>query len=166
MIELSEQSTLLGDVRIAMRGAGLAGLAFLDGWSRVERHLSRWFPGEGACAADRPHDVARRLDAYLLGEVDALDGIPLDAWGTEFQRRIWTAIQGVPAGQVLTYTELAQAAGAPNAVRAAGTACGANPIWLVIPCHRILRADGDLGDYGGGPERKEWLLAHERQHAR
>jgi methylated-DNA-[protein]-cysteine S-methyltransferase len=166
MIELSQQRTPVGEVRIATRGETLVGLAFLDGWPRIERHLSRRFPNDEVHAADGAHEVARHLDAYMAGKVDALDGIHLDTGGTDFQRCVWTAIRGVPAGEVLAYAELALAAGAPNAVRAAGTACGANPIWLVVPCHRIVRADGDLGDYGGGIERKEWLLAHERRHAR
>ncbi len=162
MIELSHKQTPIGEVRIAIRDEQLVGLAFLDGWPRIERHLSRWFPNEEILAASRQTEVARRIDAYMVGELDALDGIRPDTGGTDFQRRVWTAIRDVPAGQVLAYAKLALAAGAPNAVRAAGTASGANPIGLVIPCHRIVRADGDLGNYGGGIERKEWLLAHER----
>jgi len=162
MIELSHKQTPVGEVRIAIRDEQLVGLAFLDGWPRIERHLSRWFPNEEILAASRQTEVARRIDAYMVGELDGLDGIRPDTGGTDFQRRVWTAIRDVPAGQVLAYAKLALAVGAPNAVRAAGTACGANPIGLVIPCHRIVRADGDLGNYGGGIERKEWLLAHER----
>src|SRR5207253_9364936 len=112
------------------------------------------------------HDQAeRQLEAYLAGELDALQGVPLDIRGTSFQRRVWAAIQAVPAGRTHPYAELARAAESPSAVRAAGTACGANPIGLVIPCHRIVRADGELGNYGSGIERKRWLLAHERRYA-
>jgi len=166
MIELSEKRTPVGDLRIAIRGEKLVGLAFLDGWRRIERHLSRWFTNEEIRAASGQTEAVRRLDAYMIGELAALDDIRLDTAGTSFQRRVWTAIQDVPPGQVLSYAELAFAAGVGNAVRAAGTACGANAIGLVIPCHRIVRADGDLGNYGGGIERKEWLLAHERRYSR
>jgi O-6-methylguanine DNA methyltransferase len=165
MIELSEKGTPVGEVRIATSGEKLLGMCFLDGWPRIKRHLSRWFPDEELRTASSPDDVTRRLDAYFAGELDALAGISLATAGTGFQRRVWAAIKDVPAGQTLTYAELALAADVPNAVRAAGTACGANPVGLVIPCHRIVRADGDLGNYGGGTERKEWLLAHERRHA-
>ncbi|MGH2873309.1 MAG: methylated-DNA--[protein]-cysteine S-methyltransferase [Solirubrobacteraceae bacterium] len=149
-------------MRIATHGNDLVGLALDEGWSRVERHLRRWFREEQIRAADAPREAVRRLDAYLTGDLDALNGIAVDPRGTGFQRSVWTAVQDVPAGQVLSYTDLARGAGAANATRAVGTACGANPIWLVIPCHRIVRADGSLGDYGDNPERKQWLLAHER----
>lgn len=166
MIELREVLTPAGEVRIATRGEKLMGLAFLDGWPMVERHLARWFSDDEVRLLHGPNEVARHLDAYMAGELDALAGIPLEIGGTRFQRRIWRAIRAVPAGETETYAELALAAEAPNAVRAAGSACGANPASLVIPCHRIVRADGDLGNYGGGIERKQWLLGHERRHAR
>lgn len=165
MIELSGKRTPIGDVRIATSGEKLVGMAFLDGWPRIERHLSRWFPDEVRAGSGQT-EIAHRLDAYMVGELAALDGIRLDTAGTDFQRRVWSAIQDVPPGQALSYADLALAAGAPSAARAAGTACGANAIGVVIPCHRIVRADGGLGNYGGGIERKEWLLAHERRHSR
>jgi methylated-DNA-[protein]-cysteine S-methyltransferase len=166
MIQVSEQTTPVGEVRIAVKGDTLVGLGFLDGWSRTERHLLRQFRDEGLREMKGQTEVGSRLDAYMKGQLGALAGIAVDTGGTSFQRRVWSAIRDVPAGQTRAYAELAVAAGAPSAVRAAGTACGANPIGLVIPCHRIVRADGDLGSYGGGVERKEWLLAHERRHSR
>jgi methylated-DNA-[protein]-cysteine S-methyltransferase len=166
MIEVSEQTTPVGEVRIAIKGDTLVGLGFLDGWSRIETHLLRQFRDEELREAKGKTEVGNRLDAYMKGRLDALIGIAVDTGGTSFQRRCWSAISDVPAGQTRSYAELADAAGARSAVRAAGTACGANPIGLVIPCHRIVRADGDPGNYGGGVERKEWLLAHERRHSR
>lgn len=144
----------------------MVGLAFVDGWPRVARHLLRRFGDEGLRRVKPPTEVGRRLDSYMAGALDALAEVRVDAGGTGFQRRVWCAICDVPPGQTLSYAELAMAAGVPNAIRAAGTACGANAIGLVIPCHRIVRADGDPGAYGGGLERKQWLLAHERRHAR
>jgi methylated-DNA-[protein]-cysteine S-methyltransferase len=165
MIELSGQTTPVGEVRIAIRGDTLVGLGFLDGWSRIETHLLRQFRDEELREMTGQTELGSRVDAYMRGQLDALAGIAVDTGGTSFERRCWSAISGVPAGQTRSYAELAVAAGTPSAVRAAGTACGANPIALVIPCHRIVRADGDPGNYGGGVERKEWLLTHERRHA-
>jgi methylated-DNA-[protein]-cysteine S-methyltransferase len=165
VIELSERKSPVGGVNLATKDDRLVGLAFLEGWPRVERHLSRWFPDDEVHRSSGPRDVLRRLDAYLGGDLTALDGIPFQAAGTDFQRRVWSAIRDVPAGSVVTYAELARTAGGPRAVRAVGTACGANPMLLAIPCHRIVRADGDVGDYAGGPERKRWLLAHERRRS-
>jgi methylated-DNA-[protein]-cysteine S-methyltransferase len=165
-IELSEHATPLGEIRIAVRAGQLVALAFIEGWDRVQAHLSRRFSTTEWRQGIPPHELTSRIDAYMAGEVDAIGSIPVDTGGTPFQRRAWTAIRNIAAGSVLTYSELAHAANAANAARAAGTACGANPIWLVIPCHRIVRRNGDLGGYGGGLERKRWLLEHERKHAR
>jgi O-6-methylguanine DNA methyltransferase len=165
VIALFTHPTPAGDLRIASRERKVVGLSFLDSWERIERHLLRRFPGEEQRDGNGHNQAEHRLEAYLAGELDALQGVPLDIRGTSFQRRVWAAIQAVPAGQTLPYAELARAAESQSAVRAAGTACGANPIGLVIPCHRIVRADGDLGNYGSGIERKEWLLAHERWYA-
>jgi 6-O-methylguanine DNA methyltransferase-like protein len=103
MIELCEQLTPVGEVRIAAKGEKLVGLAFLDGWPRIERHLARWFPDEQVRPLNRPNEVARRLDAYMAGELNALAGIPLETAGTSFQRRprrLWRRdrTQGVAAG--------------------------------------------------------------------
>ena len=168
MIQLSDQTTPVGDIRIAIRGEELVGLVFMEAWPLLARHLARWFGDEEVREGYGPREMAMagRLEAYLAGELDALRGIPLETVGTDFQRRVWAAVQHVPAGEALTYTELAMTVEAPNAVRAVGTACGANPIELVIPCHRVVRSDGAIGDYPGGRQRKEWLLDHERRHAR
>jgi methylated-DNA-[protein]-cysteine S-methyltransferase len=166
MISLSTHPTPAGELRVASRGGKVVGLGFLDSWERIERHLFRRFGGEERHDGDGHNEVEHRLEAYLAGELTALEGVPLDAGGTSFQQAVWAAIESVRGGQTLPYAQLARAAGSPRAVRAAGTACGANPIGLVIPCHRIVRADGDLGNYGGGIQRKQWLLAHERRYAR
>jgi AraC family transcriptional regulator of adaptative response/methylated-DNA-[protein]-cysteine methyltransferase len=86
----------------------------------------------------------------------------LDPQGTEFQRRVWQALRNIPAGQTRSYAQLAQAIEQPGAVRAVGTACGANPIAVLIPCHRVVREDGGLGGYRWGIERKQRLLDRER----
>lgn len=166
VIELSTHPTPVGELRIANRKGKVVGLSFVDSWERVRRHLLTRFSGEEQHDGDHNNEAGRKLEMYLAGELDALKQVRLDTCGTSFQQRVWAALQTVPPGETLSYAELARAAGSPSAVRATGTACGSNPIGLVIPCHRIVRANGDLGKYGGGIERKEWLLAHERRHAR
>lgn len=104
------------------------------------------------------------LAAYFSGELEALRA-PLTAPGTAFQERAWATLREIPPGSTLTYEELAERAGRPGAQRAAGTANGANRIAIVIPCHRVIRKSGEVGGYGGGSWRKEWLLAHERAAA-
>jgi methylated-DNA-[protein]-cysteine S-methyltransferase len=106
-------------------------------------------------------EVLERLRRYFDGDIAALDEIAVDPVGTPFQRRVWTALRDVRAGTTTSYSELARRIGTPNAVRAVGAANGANPIPIVIPCHRVIGADGRLVGYGGGLDRKRWLLAHE-----
>lgn len=105
--------------------------------------------------------ITDRLRAYFGGEVDALDAIRVEAGGTPFQQQVWKRLRRVRAGATISYGELAQAIGRPRAVRAVGMANARNPIPVVIPCHRVIAADGTLHGYGGGLERKQWLLDHE-----
>jgi len=107
-------------------------------------------------------EAQRRLEAYLAGDLDALDAITVDPGGTEFQAKVWAALRRIPPGRTISYTELAATVGSPAAVRAVGTANGQNPVPVVIPCHRVVRSDGTLGGYGGGLDRKRWLLDHEK----
>ena len=104
---------------------------------------------------------AGRLRAYFGGELTALDGIPAAPAGTEFQQRVWRELRSVQPGETLSYRELAARAGSPKASRAVGAAVGRNPVALVIPCHRIVGADGGLTGYAYGLDRKRSLLVHE-----
>jgi methylated-DNA-[protein]-cysteine S-methyltransferase len=111
--------------------------------------------------ADAPFTAAReQLDAYFNGELEHFD-LPLAPEGTEFQLRVWNELQRIPYGETISYRELAERIGDPRAVRAVGLANGRNPLAIVIPCHRVIGADGSLVGYGGGLERKRWLLDHE-----
>ena len=105
-----------------------------------------------------------RMVAEVVGLVEApgqrLD-LPLDIRGTAFQQRVWAALQAIPPGKTATYTEIARAIGQPKAVRAVAQACGANPLAIAIPCHRVVRADGDLSGYRWGVERKRKLIDRE-----
>ena len=105
-------------------------------------------------------DAIAQLQAYFAGECTAFD-LPLAPRGTPFQQRVWQALGEIPYGQTVSYAEIARRIGQPNAVRAVGRANGSNPISIVVPCHRVIGSSGSLTGYGGGLDRKRWLLAHE-----
>jgi len=112
-----------------------------------------------------PSQPRLALEAYFEGQVAAIESIRTLARGTEFQLLVWSALREIPAGSTLSYGALAVKIGRPAAVRAVGAANGANPIPVVVPCHRVIGADSSLTGFGGGLERKRWLLTHERTHA-
>lgn len=108
-----------------------------------------------------PKVIKRALAAYFAGDLTALDHIAVATGGTFFQRAVWEALRRIPPGTTLSYGALAKKIGRPKAVRAVGLANGANPIAIVVPCHRVIGADTSLTGYGGGMDRKRWLLNHE-----
>ena len=103
----------------------------------------------------------RAVEAYFEGDLAAIDRLPVKTGGTAFQRQVWAALRSIPIGETTTYGRLAAGIGRPKAVRAVGAANGANPIGVIVPCHRVIGATGSLTGYGGGIERKQWLLQHE-----
>jgi methylated-DNA-[protein]-cysteine S-methyltransferase len=105
------------------------------------------------------------LDAYFSGKITALSTIKTALKGTEFQQRVWAALQEIPAGTTCSYATIATKLGAPKAVRAVGMANSLNPIAIIVPCHRVIAASGSLSGYAGGIERKRWLIAHEAAHS-
>jgi len=110
---------------------------------------------------DPNHPYAQLVRAYYTGDRSALDAIPREQPGSDFQQRVWAAISDVPYGATISYKELATAADNPAAIRAAGTICGLNRLILLVPCHRVLKSDGSIGSYLYGPEIKAALLRHE-----
>ena len=126
-----------------------------------QRHTS---PPPDAAVSDDAwfKDVAAQLDAYFAGELSSFD-LEMNLLGTPFQRNVWTQLCEIPYGETISYGELAQRVGNPNASRAVGLANGRNPIAIIVPCHRVIGANGSLTGYGGGLERKTWLLEHEVQ---
>jgi methylated-DNA-[protein]-cysteine S-methyltransferase len=112
--------------------------------------------------AQNPHGLTDAIARYFAGELKAIDALRVQAGGTPFQREVWQALRTIPCGTTVSYGELAQKIGRPSAVRAVGLANGSNPIPIVVPCHRVIGANGSLTGYGGGLERKRWLLEHER----
>jgi len=101
------------------------------------------------------------VDDYFAGKPASFEALPLDLQGSPFQLRVWQELQKIPRGETVSYQELAKHIGRPRAARAVGQACGANPIPILIPCHRVIAANGSLGGYSSGLERKRWLLKHE-----
>ena len=112
-----------------------------------------------------PGGLTAALSAYFNGALERIDHLPVAAAGTPFQRKVWKALRAIPCGTTLSYSELARRIGRPASVRAVGHANGANPVGVVVPCHRLVGRDGSLTGYGGGISRKRWLLAHEASAA-
>ena len=152
----------IGPILLATDADGvLRGLVFVDGEEDLHRLLRLQYGGIDLEHGDSPAAVRADLAAYFAGDLAALGRIPWETGGTAFQRSVWTALTGIPAGTTMTYGALAAGIGAPRAVRAVGHANGANPISVVVPCHRLIGANGTLTGYGGGLHRKKWLLEHE-----
>lgn len=154
--------TPAGDVRLAVAVEDgrerVVVAAFEDVFESVAAKVRLRYPDpwtEGDTAA------GEALRNYVDGDLHALDHLEVEAVGTPFQQRVWAALRDIPTGATWSYRDLASAVGQPGAVRAVGSANGANPVCVVVPCHRVVRSDGSLGGYGGGIERKAWLLAHE-----
>jgi O-6-methylguanine DNA methyltransferase len=159
---VGRRSTPAGAVKYAVRQDGaVVALGFEEHWETLVRWLVRRF-GDVTFVPGRFTEILEAaLDAYLAGDVTALDRVPVDTGGTELQRRVWAALRAIPAGQTRSYGDIARQVGAPRAFRAVGAANGANPVSIVVPCHRVVASDGTLHGYGGGLPRKEWLLRHE-----
>ncbi len=144
----------------------LRALDFADHDARMRRLLDRHYgPGGWTVApAIGESAAARAIHAYFDGDVVAIDSVATITGGTGFQRAVWAALRAVGAGSTVAYAEIAAAIGRPTAMRAVGLANGANPVAIVVPCHRIIGRSGALIGYGGGIERKRWLIDHERAH--
>jgi AraC family transcriptional regulator of adaptative response/methylated-DNA-[protein]-cysteine methyltransferase len=153
----------LGQVLVAATARGVCAVFFGDQPAALHSELRARFP---RAAIDEAADAGlERLAGAVVALVDGAGvaaDIPLDLVGTAFQQRVWRALRDIPPGATTTYGELARRIGAPHAVRAVGTACGANPVAVAIPCHRALRGDGALGGYRWGLARKQALLDRER----
>jgi len=156
--------TPVGDMVVLTDGSGqLRALDWSDFEPRMQRLLRLHYGQDAVTLEDRPtpSEVTRALQAYLAGDLQALDAVQVQTAGTPFQREVWQALRQIPVGQTVSYGELAKRLGRPSAVRAVGLANGANPVGVVVPCHRVIGANASLTGYGGGLPRKRWLLQHE-----
>lgn len=141
-------------------------------WEDYEQRMQKLLRRHCDTSTVRPRDMAdpsvarRSLQAYFDGDLDAIAGLPTVTNGTDFQRTVWDALRRIPVGHTVSYGAVAVHIGRPTARRAVGLANGANPIAIVVPCHRVIGANAALTGYGGGLDRKRWLLAHEKaRHA-
>ncbi|MEK6805560.1 MAG: methylated-DNA--[protein]-cysteine S-methyltransferase [Pseudomonadota bacterium] len=147
----SRMPSPIGELTLVSNGIELTGLYMrshvvkLKGWTNSDAMLK---------------SVSTQLKAYFDGELRAFD-LPMKGEGTEFQRTVWKALCDIPYGETISYGELARRIGQPKAPRAVGLANGSNPISIIVPCHRVIGANGTLTGYGGGLPRKKWLLEHE-----
>ena len=134
-------------------------------WTEFEPAMRAWigrhYPRATLSEGRAPPPVRGPFEAYFRGEANALETVPWQASGTPFQLKVWEALCSIPAGETLSYAGLAHRIGRPTAVRAVGHANGANPVAVVVPCHRVIGTDGSLTGYGGSLPRKRWLLEHE-----
>jgi len=160
MIVIDAVDSPVGRLTLCDRGERLCMLHFGEDGAAIDQTLERWYPGEPR--ARRPLRERREmLTRYFAGELGAIESVAVELNGTEFQKRVWQALRRIPAGSTLSYAELARRIGERPAVRAVGAANGANPVAIVVPCHRVIGSDGTLTGYGGGLDRKRWLLDHE-----
>jgi methylated-DNA-[protein]-cysteine S-methyltransferase len=149
-------TTPLGELMLIVDEADR--LAAAD-WVEKEKRLRENFP---QLQERRSVVTTDALHAYFHGSLDAIDGLTVATNGTEFQELVWRNLRKIQRGTVTTYAALARRIGRPTAIRAVGFANGSNPINIVVPCHRVIGSNGSLTGYGGGLERKRWLLAHEQ----
>jgi methylated-DNA-[protein]-cysteine S-methyltransferase len=160
-IVLSTVDSPIGKLTVAARGPRVCLVHFGPVNQYVRSALATWYPDAPVEPGDDPGGVVSVLKRYFGGDLASLDEVEVELHGTPFQQRVWNALRTVAAGTTTSYARLADRVGAPTAVRAVGAANGANPVAVVVPCHRIIGSNGSLTGYGGGLDRKRWLLNHE-----
>ena len=151
----------MGTIWVITKDDVLCALDFADCETRVMKLLQKRYGTVQLVNTTNPGGVCDRLRAYLAGDLHSLDDIPTETGGTEFQQQVWQALRSIAPGHVITYGELAKQLSRPKAVRAVGMTNSLNPIAIVLPCHRVIGANGSLTGYAGGLARKQWLLTHE-----
>ncbi|WP_413204550.1 methylated-DNA--[protein]-cysteine S-methyltransferase [Rhodospirillum sp. A1_3_36] len=151
----------LGEILIFSDGTTLRAVEFADYEHRGTALLTKAVGPHSVTAATDPGGASSALKAYFKGDLQALDALTLEPGGTAFQRAVWLGLRHIPAGETLSYGAFAARLGVPKAVRAVGRTNGLNPIAIVLPCHRVIGANGTLTGYAGGLDRKAWLLDHE-----
>lgn len=160
-LELGQFASPIGGIVVAVHDGRLCALRFAEHWPDRRALLGKQYGEAEFREASDPAGVIACLARYFGGDLDALTGIAVETRGTPFQQRVWDQLRKIPPRQTVSYAHIANAIGAPTAVRAVGAANGANPVGIVVPCHRVIGSNGQLTGYGGGIERKRWLLAHE-----
>lgn len=151
----------IGKLLLVCDERAVVALEFDDDPERFRARIERRADKVELRRAPDPHGWSTALRAYFAGRLHALDEIPVDPHGTPFQRSVWAELRKIPLGATRSYADIARALGRATATRAVGAANGRNPVAVIVPCHRVIGADGSLTGYGGGLDRKRWLLAHE-----
>src|ERR1700759_3945064 len=165
-LRLSTYKSPMSSILLVTDEAGaLRALDFVGYEARMNRLLRNHYGEYALTKGTPPARVVKELDAYFEGDMDALDRIPTATGGTPFQRSVWRALRAIKPGTTQTYGEIAARIKRPTASRAVGAANGANPIALIVPCHRVIGANGTLTGYASGLARKQWLLEPERAPA-
>jgi methylated-DNA-[protein]-cysteine S-methyltransferase len=157
----AELPSPIGPLALVASPLGLCAVGFDSNWARVRTELERRFGPIALTAHTDPAGAVTSLRRYFEGDVRAIESIPVDTGGTPFQQEVWMGLRRIPAGRTWSYSDMAVAVGRPTATRAVGAANGANPVGVVLPCHRVIGSNGSLTGYGGGLPRKVWLLRHE-----
>jgi methylated-DNA-[protein]-cysteine S-methyltransferase len=150
-------------ILIADRDNNLRVIDWTDHETRMLKFLDRHY-GKGKfklMPAINPGGLSAAIRSYFAGDLTVIDRLPTKTNGTAFQRQVWQALREIPCGTTTSYGELAKRIGRPKAVRAVGLANGSNPVGVIVPCHRVIGSNGSLTGYGGGLNRKRWLLEHE-----
>jgi methylated-DNA-[protein]-cysteine S-methyltransferase len=159
---LDELESPVGRLVLINDGEALRVLDFVDCEERMQRLLKiHYGDNQPVASSGKASGIKARVKAYFAGDLTSIDSIPVQTEGTPFQKQVWAELRNVPVSTTISYGELAKRIGRPSASRAVGLANGSNPIAIVVPCHRVIGANGSLTGYGGGMERKRWLLAHE-----
>lgn len=160
-LQFTEFASPLGQLLLIVRDERLCALDYSGYDERMHKLLRARFGDYKLETANAPFGLCTRLHAYFAGDLAAIDEVAVDSGGTPFQQAVWAMLRMIPAGSTATYGELARRLGKANAARAVGITNSLNPIAIVVPCHRVIGADGKLTGYAGGLERKRWLLKHE-----
>jgi methylated-DNA-[protein]-cysteine S-methyltransferase len=154
-------STPIGDMVLVARDRVLLLLEFDDAKDRVAREMRGRFGDIALQSTPNPFGFSAIMKDYFAGDITAIDKLNTDGSGTAFEKQVWAELRKIPCGTTKSYGDIARTLGDTNLSRAVGTANGRNPIAIVVPCHRVIGADGSMTGYGGGLKRKEWLLRHE-----
>jgi methylated-DNA-[protein]-cysteine S-methyltransferase len=157
----AELESPIGVVYVVSDGTNLRAVDFEGYEQRLHRLLTTHYGRYKLHAAQDPGEPVSRLREYFAGNLLALEGLAVATNGTEFQQEVWSALRAIPTGTTVSYGTIASRIGRPSASRAVGLANGSNPIGIVVPCHRVIGANKNLTGYGGGIDRKRWLLEHE-----
>ncbi len=161
LLHYAETDSPIGRIQFVSDGEAVCALEFPGHEKQMRAALQRRFGSFEARPNSDPLKLASQLREYFAGNLHVFDATPVNAGGTPFQQRVWAALRTIPAGETCSYGELAARLGNPSAYRAVGRANALNPVSIIVPCHRVIGASSSLTGYGGGLERKRWLLRHE-----